>query len=99
MCGSGRGVTPKSDAALPRCKGGEDSAVAEPLRGEGGTAGREDARGARASPPTQHKVLCTVGAGTSLTKEGGANGGTAVTLHPGLAPQGVSNLREALAFI
>jgi hypothetical protein len=49
--------SPKSDTASPQCKGGEDSAVAEPLRGEGGVAGRDDAGGARASPPTQLKAL------------------------------------------
>jgi hypothetical protein len=92
--------SPKLDAASPQCKGGVDSAAAEPLRGEGGTAGREDAKGARASPPTQLKALWAVSAGVgSIREEGGANGRTVVTHHPGLAPQGVNNLGEALAAI
>jgi hypothetical protein len=45
-------LSPKPSAASPQRKGGEDSATAKPLRGEGGTTGREDAGGARASPPT-----------------------------------------------
>jgi hypothetical protein len=53
----------KPNAASPQCKGGEDSAAAEPLGGEGGAAGREDARGAHASPPTQLKALCAASAG------------------------------------
>jgi hypothetical protein len=45
--------SPKLDAASPQRKGCEDPAVAEPLRGEGGATGHEDAGGARASVTTQ----------------------------------------------
>jgi hypothetical protein len=91
---------PKPDAASPQRKGGADSTTVEPLRGEGGTTGREDAGGALASPPTQLKALCTVSAGVgSIMEEGGANGRTVLTRRTGLAPQGVNNLREALAAI
>jgi hypothetical protein len=92
--------SPKPDAASPQQKGGEDSATVWPLRGEGGTAGHEDAGGACALPPTQLKALCAMSAGAGSTREeGGANGGTVATHRPGLAPQGVNNLGEALAAI
>jgi hypothetical protein len=42
--------TPKLDAVSPQRKGGENSAAAEPLKGKGGAASREDAEGARALP-------------------------------------------------
>jgi hypothetical protein len=92
--------TPKLDAASPQRKGGEDSAVAKPLKGKGGAASREDARGARASPLIQLRASCIVGTGVGSTREkGGASGGTMATHRPGLAPQGVNNLGEALAAI
>jgi hypothetical protein len=70
-----------------------------PLKGEGGTTGGRDARGAHAPPPT-FKASCAASPCTSSTRvEGGANGGTVVTRHSGLVPQGVSNLGEALATI
>jgi hypothetical protein len=91
---------PKPGVALPQRKGGEDSAVAEPLKGEGGTAGCWDAGGVRPPSPIQLKALCDVSACTgSIRGEGGENGGAVVTYHPSLAPQGVSNLGEALAAI
>jgi hypothetical protein len=87
-------------AALPQCKGGEDSAAAEPLRGEGGAAGHEDAEGAHASPPIYLKAPCAVCIGVDSTREkGGASGRTVATRCPDLAPQGVNNLGEALAAI
>jgi hypothetical protein len=92
--------SPKPDAASSQHKGGEDSTAVWPLRGEGGTAGHEDAGGVCALPPTQLKALCAMSAGAGSTREeGGANGGTVVTHRPGLAPQGVKNLGEALATI
>jgi hypothetical protein len=91
---------PKPGAAVPQCKGGKDLTAAGPLEGEGGTTGREDARGACVPPPTQLKAPCTVSPSTGSTRvEGGANGGTAVTRHSGLVPQGVSTLGEAMAAI
>jgi hypothetical protein len=91
---------PKPNDAQPQCKGGEDLTATAPLMGEGGTAGRGDSGGERAPPPTQLKALCVASPCTGSTRvEGGANGGTAVTRHSGLVPQGVSNLGEALAAI
>jgi hypothetical protein len=91
---------PKPDAALPSCKGGKDSTAAEPLKGEGGTAGHGDARGVGILPPTHLKALCAMSTCTdSIRVDGGANGGTAVACHLGLAPQGVNNLGEARAII
>jgi hypothetical protein len=43
---------PKPDAALSQGKGDGGTTAGEPLIGEGGTAGHEDAGGARASPLT-----------------------------------------------
>jgi hypothetical protein len=92
--------SPKPDTASPQCKGGEDSATAEPLRGEGGVAGREDAGGAHASPPIQLKAPCTVSTGVGSTREkGGASGGIVATRRLDLAPQGVNNPGEALVAI
>jgi hypothetical protein len=92
--------SPKPGIASPHRKGGVDPAAVEPLRGEGGTTVREDAGGVRASPPTQLKALCAMSAGvSSIRDEGGANGRRVVTHRPGLVPQGVNNLGEALAAI
>jgi hypothetical protein len=92
--------TPKLDAVSPQRNGGEDSAVAEPLKGKGGAVGREDAGGARALPLIQLRAPCAVGTSVGPTREkGGASGRTMATHRPYLAPQGVYNLGEALAAI
>jgi hypothetical protein len=98
--GIAEALTPKLDAASPQRKGGEDSAAAEPLKGKGGAAGHEDAGGAHAPPLIYLRASCVVGTGVGSTREkGGASGGTMATHRPGLAPQGVNNLGEALAAI
>jgi hypothetical protein len=79
--------TPKLDAVPPQCKGGKDSAAAEPLKGKGGAAGREDAGGARALSFIHLKAPCTMGTSVGPTREnGGASGGTVATHRPDLAP-------------
>jgi hypothetical protein len=79
--------TPKVDAASPQRKGGEDSTAAEPLKGKGGGAGCEDARGARAPPLIQLRAPCAVGTDVgSIREKGGASGRTVATHRPGLAP-------------
>jgi hypothetical protein len=90
---------PMPDATSPLRKGGEDSAVAEPLRGKGGTAVRKDAGGVRASLPIQIKVVCSVSPGIgSASEKGGASGGTVATRRPVLAPQGLAAICSLASF-